>query len=411
MTVLAFSLRHPHEANGMTDAPRTEISRRRPLPADTDAAAQPLTASGVPDRPASSPVATDAGAASAYSSLPASRLAPPALPPYTPATGSLRADSLLAALTTECAHAPELDEYRDEPGQMPSGSVGKRGYLRLGFCRQGDRSILAELDRRVPFLAQQALYWDEALPDLPCVFLITTSGCLLQGDRMALDIAVGPDARAHITTQSATKIHSMDANFAAQIQHIHVARGGYLELLPDALLPHRHSRFFSTTHISLEDDASLLYSELLLPGRKYHHPDERFGLDLYAAGVTVHQDNSPSPLYSEKFLLRPRQDPLSALGAMHTFDVFGSALIFSSAEHCRHILDAAGVHVGSDMAYGASLLPHHRGLAFKVLGHDAPRVRRILRRFWELSRQTITGASLPAEFLWRQPLVTPECAS
>lgn len=344
-------------------------------------------------------------------SAPVSRLAPPVLPPYSPATGSLRADSLLAALATACAHAPELDGYRDEPGQMPSGSVGKRGYLRLGFCRQGDRSILAELDRRVPFLAQQALYWDEALPDLPCVFLITTSGCLLQGDRMALDIAVGPDARAHITTQSATKIHSMDANFAAQIQHIHVARGGYLELLPDALLPHRHSRFFSTTHISLEEDASLLYSELLLPGRRYHHPDERFGLDLYAAGVTVYQDNSPSPLYSEKFLLRPRQDPLSALGAMHNFDVFGSALLFSSAQHCRHILDATGVHVGPEMAYGASLLPRQHGLAFKVLGRDAPRVRGLLRRFWELSRQTITGASLPAEFLWRQPLVNGESAA
>jgi urease accessory protein len=72
--------------------------------------------------------------------------------------------------------------------------------------------------------------WDEHLPGLPCVYVITTSGCLLQGDRLDVSITVGADAMAHVTTQSATKIHQMDAGVAAQSQHValgeHVRRSG-----------------------------------------------------------------------------------------------------------------------------------------------------------------------------------------
>ena len=78
---------------------------------------------------------------------------------------------------------------------MKSGTVGKTGFLRLGFEHRGSRTILANLERRAPYMAQRALYCDQEMPDLACVFLITTTGCLLQGDRLALDITLGP-ARA-----------------------------------------------------------------------------------------------------------------------------------------------------------------------------------------------------------------------
>ena len=157
---------------------------------------------------------------------------------------------------------------------MASGAVGKTGFLRLGFERRGDQTILADLDRRTPYMAQRALYCDEALPDLAWLFMITTTGCVLQGDRLALEIALAPGARAHVTTQSATKIHSMDANYAAQTQIITLADGAYLEFLPEPLIPHRRARFLSDTRITIAPTATLLYGEIVQPGRKHHHPDE-----------------------------------------------------------------------------------------------------------------------------------------
>ena len=82
--------------------------------------------------------------------------------------------------------ASELAAFQDEPPQMASGAVGKTGFLRLGFERRGEQTILADLDRRTPYMAQRALYPDPAMPDQAWLFMITTSGCVLQGDRLAL---------------------------------------------------------------------------------------------------------------------------------------------------------------------------------------------------------------------------------
>ena len=143
--------------------------------------------------------------------------------------------------------APELAPYRDEPAQMPSGAPGKHGVLDMAFARRGDRSVLAHLHRKAPLLVQQALYWDEHLPGLPCVYIITTSGCVLQGDRLDVSVTVGAGAMAHVTTQAATKIHQMDANFATASQRLALAENAYLELIPGPVIPHRHSRFITCT--------------------------------------------------------------------------------------------------------------------------------------------------------------------
>lgn len=77
----------------------------------------------------------------------------------------------------------------------------------------------------------------ERLPGMPCVYMISTSGCVLQGDRLYVDIAMGPGSMAHVTTQSATKVHEMDANFASQVQTVTLAEHSYLELMPGMTIP------------------------------------------------------------------------------------------------------------------------------------------------------------------------------
>src|SRR4029079_18843202 len=105
---------------------------------------------------------------------------------------TLHAAEALGASAKGCA------SFRDEPAQMKSGTVGKTGFLRLGFELRGKQTILADLDPRAPYIAQRALYCDDGVPGLAHVFMITTTGCLLQGDRLALEIALGPRAHAHV---------------------------------------------------------------------------------------------------------------------------------------------------------------------------------------------------------------------
>ncbi len=298
--------------------------------------------------------------------------------------------------------AAEFAAYQDEPPQMASGTVGKTGFLRLGFERRDEQTILADLDRRAPYMAQRPLYPDPAMPDLAWLFMITTSGCVLQGDRLALEVTLAPGARAHVTTQSATKVHSMDANYAVQTQSIALADGAYLEFLPEPLIPHRRARFLSDTRITIAPTATLLYAEILQPGRKHHHPDECFGATLLSLAVSAERPDGRT-LFTEKLVIEPARRPLRQTGVMDSFDVFGNVILLTPKDAADriHARVGADVDAANGVAFGACSLPNDAGLIFKVLGGETAQVKAKVREFWAIAREEITGAAIPPPFFWR----------
>ena len=297
---------------------------------------------------------------------------------------------------------PELALFQDEPCQMKSGTVGKTGFLRLGFERRGDQTILADFERRAPYMVQRVLYCDSEMPGLACVFLITTTGCLVQGDRLAVDVALGPRAEAHIATQSATKIHTMDANYAAQTQLITLADDAYLELLPDPLIPHRQSRFISNTQISIAPSATLLFSEIIQPGRRHHRPDECFGATVISISTSAARPDRRT-LFAEKLLIEPQRYAVRQTGVMDSFEVFANVILCTPQDKADRVYDRveADVEFSDGVAFGACRLPNDAGLVYKIVGRKTAQVKSKVREFWRLVRNEVTGASLPPPFLWR----------
>lgn len=300
------------------------------------------------------------------------------------------------------ASAPELALFQDEPLQMKSGTIGKTGFLRLGFERRGNQTILTDLERRAPYMVQRALYYDSEMPGLACVFLITTTGCLLQGDRLALNITLGPRAEAHITTQSATKIHAMDANYAAQTQIITLADDAYLEFLPESLIPHRQARFVSNTQISIAPSATLLFSEIIQPGRKHHRPDECFGATVISISTSAARADHRS-MFTEKLLIEPQRYAMRQAGVMDSFDVFANVILCTPQDKADRVYDRveADVDLENGVAFGACRLPNDAGLVYKVLGRETAQVKAKVREFWRVVRSEVAGAGLPSPFLWR----------
>lgn len=299
--------------------------------------------------------------------------------------------------------AVELEGYRDEPPQMKSAVVGKKGYLRLDFRRDErlGRTVLADLDRRVPLLAQKALYWEESQPDMACVITIAATGCVVQGDRMALDVRAEKDAHALVTTQSATKVHVMDHNHAAQLQRFHLEEGSWLEYVPDPLILHRHARYVQDTWVTLPESACFVYGEMLVPGRRWHHEEELFGFDLYSAGFHVCRSDDGEPLFEERLVLEPGDSSFCNVAVMDGFEIFGSMFVLLPGKFVDELIRGAGSAVTKDLAWGALKLPAGAGVAFRVLGHGVESVRAKMREFHSLVRERALGRPLPPEFLWR----------
>ncbi|MFG1361358.1 urease accessory protein UreD [Xanthobacter pseudotagetidis] len=299
--------------------------------------------------------------------------------------------------------ARELTGFKSEPAQMRAAAPGKVGELRLGFSLRDGRSVLADLYRVTPLLVQRALYWDEAMPELPICSIISIGGGILQGDRYKIDIHVGAGACAHVTSQSANRVHQMDANYASQHQTVTLEAGAYLEYLPDFTIPYRGSRFINQTDIVIAEDATLLYGEMMLAGRKHHHAEERFGLDLLSVAVAVRRPDGRK-LFAEKILIEKGDPTVDMPAVMRGYDAFANIMCLAPPDVAARVKERFETNFPPDAPRaisGVSRLPNGAGLMLRAVGVETYDVRGEVRRFWRIVREEARGRTLPEEFLWR----------
>jgi len=162
---------------------------------------------------------------------------------------------------------PEVLAYGSELAQLGVGKAGKIGALALKLELEPDvgKTVVKEQYSKVPLYTQRALYLEESLPSMAYMYIISPSGGILQGDRYRMDITLTNNALAHITTQGATRIYRMEKNFATQIVNVIVDDVCYFEFVPDQIIPYRESRFYQTLNMKVHENATMLYSEIIVP--------------------------------------------------------------------------------------------------------------------------------------------------
>ena len=143
------------------------------------------------------------------------------------------------------------------------------------------RTILAAQSFRAPFHLSKP-YWDEDARTLLVQVVNPTAG-ILAGDRLESEIVVQGDASLLVTTPSASRIFHMRDGVAECRQHFAVAAGGWLEVMPEPLVPHRASRYRQSTTIEVAAGGTLFFVDQLMPGRIAHGEAwswDRLALDL-----------------------------------------------------------------------------------------------------------------------------------
>lgn len=298
---------------------------------------------------------------------------------------------------------PEMAPYLEQPDAMYIGCPGKHGYLNLGFQLDKEgKSILRELDRRAPLIVQQELYFDEELPGMPCVYILSSGGPNVDGDRYVQNISVGEDAMAFVSTGAATKLAEMKRNYSGMLQTLKVDKGGYLEYLPEPIIPCRHTRYVSDTEMIIHPEATAFYSEIYMGGRKYYKDGELFVYDILSV-CTHGRRPDGTPLFREKFIIDLVNNNLRQIGLMHNFDVFANVLVLTPPDKAEIVYSRteAFFDPGRKLAAGITHLPNNAGLLYKVLGMEAGPVKAIVREFCSNVRMAVKGVPLPKEFPWR----------
>ncbi len=298
---------------------------------------------------------------------------------------------------------PEMRGYTAEPEGMYVGCPGKHGYLKLGFEKNREgKTILRDLDRRAPLIVQKELYFDEQLPEMPCVYILSSGGPNVDGDRYVQKFHLKKDAMAFISTGAATKLAEMKSNYSGMRQTIVLEAGSYLEYLPEPVIPCKHTRYISDTAIVADPTASMFYSEIYMPGRKYYKTGEIFEYDVLS--VCVHGSRPDGmPLFREKFVITPQDGHIRDIGIMSHYDVFANVVGLAPENVINEIYTRTepGIDRESRLAYGITHLPNHSGLLFRALGMEPGPVKKIVRSFCSDVRMAVKGCPLPDEFPWR----------
>ncbi len=302
--------------------------------------------------------------------------------------------------------AREMAPYLTEPKAMYVGAPGKHGYLRMGFELDArGKSILRDLDRRVPLIVQQELYFDEEMPEMPCVYILSSGGPNVDGDRYQQDIYMKKDSFAWVSTGASTKLAEMNYNYSGLVQNITLEEGSYLEFMPEPVIPCRKTRFISDTNIVIDETATLFYSEIFMGGRKYYKEGELFEYDILSVCSHAARPDGKR-LFREKFVIDPHIQHPRTLGVMGKFDVFANVIVLTPKDCADKIYEATQAFINDkagkkSLAAGITHLPNDAGLLFKVLGMEPDPVRHVVRTFCSTVRQAVKGKKVPEDFPWR----------
>jgi len=290
---------------------------------------------------------------------------------------------------------PEISIYQAEPGQLGVGKAGKVGILQLKLERDAynRRTVIREQYCKTPLCVQRALYLEETLPAMAYVYIISPSGGILQGDRYRIDIVLSNNSFAHVTTQSATRIYKMEKNFGTQMVNVEVKEGSYFEYIPDQIIPFRNSRFYQAVELNVHDNATMIYSEMLVPGRVAR--GESFEYDICYIRTRA-RNQLGKPRFVDMIKLEPKKENLRLEEIMGTFDVVGTMYIITRPLYIKDLQQEINLKINElqeTIAGGASAFPNKQGIIVRMLGKTAGEVRNMIFEVIRISRRQIIGAS------------------
>ncbi|MFC7076042.1 urease accessory protein UreD [Haloarcula halophila] len=293
---------------------------------------------------------------------------------------------------TDAPH-PTFAEYAAEPvPQAAVGAPGKDGVLELTFADTAGGTALVEDYATVPFHISGTLGHDPH-PDAETVFVQSPTGGIAQGDRHDITVTVREGAVANVSTQSSTKVQSMECNYAAADTTLSVEAGGHLDYVPEPTILHENARYCQDLRLELAADATAVLSDVVVPGRLAR--GEAFAFERYRS--TVEAAGPDGLLFTDTTHLAPEEDDPTVPGMLGEFAVYGTAFVVAPDADIDGLSDAIHEVVADREARaGASALPNDAGVSVRALGHRAETVTATLRAAWNHARQELLGAPAPS---------------
>ncbi len=286
----------------------------------------------------------------------------------------------------------QIRAFDSEVKQLAVGKSGKIGYLRLVFQNDNNgKTILGEQFSQVPLHAQRALYCEDSFSNLAYLYIVSVSGGILQGDRYRIDVRLKKNSMAHITTQGATRIFSMNSNHATQMVNITLEENSYLEFIPDQIIPYQDSRFYQRMNLNVHDSATLVYSEIITPGRVAMGESFEYDVCYLKTRATNQYEHLR---FIDITNLEPKIQKMSSFGILGKYTVVGSVYILIKKENIFEMHEKINSQVfqNKKIIGGASIMKNDSGILVRILGNETEIVKKTIFDVARLIRKQVLNA-------------------
>jgi urease accessory protein len=264
--------------------------------------------------------------------------------------------------------------------------------LTLGFADDAGTTRLFNNLHYGPLRVQKALYPEDA--KVCHAIVVHPPGGVVGGDRLEIDIGVGDQAHAFITTPGAAKWYQANGKVSRQSVHLHVNQGAALEWLPQETI------FFDTANVELEQHvelaagATFIGCEILCMGRR--GSGEVFNRGTVRQRSSIRRDGRLI-WWEQGAMLGGRLDSPMALNGKTvcaTLIAAGKTLPASALSEIRADIAADGEHdFGVTQTKGVLVARH--------LGDDSETARRLILAVWRRLRPHLLAREAVTPRIWQ----------
>lgn len=266
------------------------------------------------------------------------------------------------------------------------------GVGRLRYERASDRTRLADLYHRDPV---RFLFPRVAADEASTAVLVTTSGGLVGGDRLDVQVEGGKDAQALVLTQAAEKVYGSGGPDSMVTARFCVGKGACLEWLPQETILFQHSRLRRSTTIDLGPGGRFLGGEILVFGRSAY--EETLSDGLLSDRWELHRQGRLC--WVDVMRLDRRSMPaLSEAAGFAGARAYG--VIVYACEGAVSRLDTARALLPPDDALQCAATVVGDALIVRWLSADPFILRRAYGRFWAAFRHAELGRPNRLPRLW-----------
>ena len=287
----------------------------------------------------------------------------------------------------------EALQHNEEIKQLGVGKSGKNGRLKivLDIEPSSGKTRIKEKESAFPLSVQKEMYYDQFQPKMTHVYIVSSSGGILQGDKYTIDIILEKNTLAHITTQGATRVYGMNVSNAIQVVNVSLDDGAYLEFIPDQIIPYKNSRFYQEINFKVHDNATMIYSEIISPGRI--GMGEIFDYEIcYLRSIGKnHKDELRFTDYTK---IEPKKMNLRDFGVLEQKQITATMYILAKRNYVEKIIQTLenDIKNSSEIEFGWSTMTKENGILLRILGNTTRDVIRLVYDITKMVRKIILNS-------------------